>query len=587
MLSSIQSYVQSYAEIISRVTGIDVEIMDDNMVRIAGTGIYAAEVGQSLANAGEIYKEVMRTHKTILVENPRQHPICERCPHRENCRERFSLSTPIVAGDKLLGVIGLVCFNDEDRRRMQNSPDSYTGFITFLAGALAHKIGEQDKLNRVTQFLDLMLQVVDVPGQGILLFDYSGALIYSNAPAGELFRLSGGVTLNLSDIQRSGHGLYAFEEFEVRLPEGRTHSVLGRLKELDSQSEGKVTLFVFELPTRLAQLVGNISGATPDTGFDALLGDSPALRTLKSRAMNVADSSSTVLISGESGTGKELLARAIHQTGSRRDHPFVAINCGGIPETLLESELFGYVSGAFTGASSRGRMGKFELAQGGVIFLDEISTMPLYLQVKLLRVLQERMITRLGSNKQIYVNVRVIAASNEDLQDCIRRNVFREDLYYRLNVIPLNIPPLRERAGDVAVLANHFLDKYCALFQKHRPRLRSALLNLLESHSWPGNVRELEHVLEYAVNMMPDNGSLTLDCLPAQFLEAVKEAPEAVVPGQEPNAALEPLSVLEERAIRAALERFGQSTEGKKRSARTLGISLATLYRKMESFSIR
>ncbi len=585
MLANIQSYVQSYADVISRVTGIHVEIMDSNMVRIAGTGIYADQVGESLDLAGEIYKEVMRTHKTIIVESPREDPICRNCPARENCREKFSLSTPIVAGDKLFGVIGLFCFDDEDRRRMQKSLDSYTAFIAFLADALARKIGDMDKLNRVTQFLDLMLQVVDVPGQGIMLFDYSGSLIYSNTAARELFALGPDGGLAIGNIQRSGHGLYAFEEFEVRTPGGQSHSVLGRLVELDSQSESKVTLFVFELPTRLAQLVGNMSASSAGTGFDTIIGDSPVLRKLKSRALNVADSSSTVLITGESGTGKELLARAIHQAGSRREHPFVAINCGGIPDTLLESELFGYVSGAFTGASSRGRMGKFELAQGGVIFLDEISTMPLYLQVKLLRVLQERVITRLGSNRPIYVNIRVIAASNENLQDCIKRNAFREDLYYRLNVIPLNMPPLRERTGDIPILTEYFLEKYCTLFQKRKPPLRAPFLHLLESHSWPGNVRELEHVLEYAVNMMPENGHLTLDCLPAQLLEAVQAPQSDPVTSADP-AEPEPLAVMEERAIRAALDRFGQNTEGKKRAARALGISLATLYRKMDSFSI-
>ena len=315
------------------------------------------------------------------------------------------------------------------------------------------------------------------------------------------------------------------------------------------------------------------------------------MKRLKENARQVAGSRSTVLITGESGTGKELLARAIHQASSRRDKPFVAINCGGIPDTLLESELFGYVSGAFTGASNKGRMGKFELAEGGVIFLDEISTMPLYLQVKLLRVLQERVIIRLGSNRPVHIDVRVIAASNENLEECIARNSFREDLYYRLNVIPLEIPPLRERSADISILADYFLDKYCSLFGKSKPRLRGAVVEFLETYAWPGNVRELEHVMEYAVNLMSGAGFLGLENLPAKLLESARSKPaapetrHATPAGERRPPAIEPLSVLEERAIRAAILQYGDSTAGKKRAARALGLSLATLYRKITSFS--
>ena len=219
--------------------------------------------------------------------------------------------------------------------------------------------------------------------------------------------------------------------------------------------------------------------------------------------------------------------------------------------------------------------------------------MPLYVQVKLLRVLQERVVIRLGSNRLIPVNVRVIAASNEDLRECIKRSAFREDLYYRLNVIPLDIPPLRQRTGDVPILANFFLDKYCELFHKRRPRLRASMLRLLEKYPWPGSVRELEHVLEYAVNMMPADGAIGIDCLPAKLLEDVRRqeienAPQTPpLPAQTDSAEhIVPLAQLEERAIRAALEKFGKSTEGKKNAACALGLSLATFYRKIRSFSI-
>ena len=593
MLANMQAYVQSHADVIHQVTGINVEIMDTNMVRIAGTGIYASQVASSLDNAGEIYKEVLRSHQTILVESPRHHSICANCHDRANCKERFSLATPIVDGDVVYGVIGLVCFTDEDRRKVMDSLESYTAFIKFLADALAAKILEEDKFSRATRFLDLMLKAVDVPGQGIMLFAHDGTLTYSNRPAREFCGLGDDSGLDFEHVQRTGHAISSFEEFDISLPGGVHTTVLGRTQDLGNDKMGKATLFVFELPMRLASLVGDLSSGAAATGFENIVGNSPALRKLKVKALKVADSSSTVLINGDSGTGKELLARAIHQASPRRDAPFIAINCGAMPDALLESELFGYVSGAFTGASSKGRMGKFELANGGVIFLDEISAMPLYMQVKLLRVLQERVIIRLGSNKLMHVDVRVIAATNEDLQECIRRNSFREDLFYRLNVIPLTMPPLREREGDVAILADYFLNKYCSLFGKPKPRISSALLELLESYPWPGNVRELEHVIEYAVNMMPESGLLTLDCLPSHLLGASREhavqhaAPASAAAGlvQAPDEVI-PLPVLEEKAIRNALEKFGNTTNGKKQAAKALGLSLATLYRKMQSFSI-
>ena len=610
-----REHAQSYAEVISRVTGIDVEIIDNAMVRIAGTGIYADGVGASLTNAGEIYKEVVRSHKTVLVESPRSHAICERCPDRENCPELFSLATPIAADGSLLGVIGFVCFTEADRDRVLQSLDSYAAFISFLADALAHKVSEETRFSRATRFLELMLKAVDMPSQGVMLFGYDGKLLFCNQAAREICRIPPGASgegpLSLSSIAHSGSSLYGMEEFEISLPDAHTEAppltVLGRMVDMDQDMEGTATLFTFEPPTRLALLAGEFTSTGSGAGFDTLIGASKAMKKLKDNALQVADSRSTVLITGESGTGKELLARAIHQASSRRDKPFIAINCGGIPDSLLESELFGYVSGAFTGASNKGRMGKFELAEGGVIFLDEISAMPLYLQVKLLRVLQERVIIRLGSNRLVHVDVRVIAASNENLEECIKRNSFREDLYYRLNVIPLDIPPLRERREDIPFLADYFLDKYCALFGKRKPRLRSAVGGFLENYTWPGNVRELEHVMEYAVNLMPDTGVLGLEDLPEKLLETVRgkaatAAPAQIIPARDtPSAAMNgqvptvaepapplpvlPLPVLEERAIRAALAHYGDSTAGKKRAAKALGLSLATLYRKVAAFS--
>src|SRR6516225_1306114 len=238
--------------------------------------------------------------------------------------------------------------------------------------------------------------------------------------------------------------------------------------------------------------------AASRNSLNNIIGQSPAVEKLKSTIRTIAPTGSTVLIYGESGTGKELVARAIHACSPRSAEPFVSINCGAFPETLLESELFGYVKGAFTGASQNKR-GLFEVANGGTIFLDEISEMSVSMQVKLLRVLQERTIRPVGGTQETAIDVRVIAATNKDLSQMVANSTFREDLYYRLSVIPIHVPPLRDRREDVELLASHFLKKYASAAQKSIVRLSPESLAVLRAYDWPGNVRELENTVERAV----------------------------------------------------------------------------------------
>jgi two-component system response regulator PilR (NtrC family) len=238
--------------------------------------------------------------------------------------------------------------------------------------------------------------------------------------------------------------------------------------------------------------------AASHNSLDNIIGSSAAMEKLKQTLRTVASTASTVLIHGESGTGKELVARAVHICSPRATEPFVSVNCGAFPETLLESELFGYLKGAFTGANQNKR-GLFEVAGGGTIFLDEISEMTLAMQVKLLRVLQERSVRPVGGTSEIPIDVRVIAATNRDLDKAVAENLFREDLYYRLNVIPIRVPNLRERREDIPLLANHFLKKYASAANRSILRLNKASLDALCDYEWPGNVRQLENTVERAV----------------------------------------------------------------------------------------
>jgi len=311
--------------------------------------------------------------------------------------------------------------------------------------------------------------------------------------------------------------------------------------------------------------------------FENIIGSSGRMQQVYNLIAKVADTDSTILIQGESGTGKELVARALHFNSRRQHHPFVAINCSALPGNLLESELFGHKKGAFTGAV-QDKMGLFEEAQNGTIFLDEINSMDPTLQTKLLRVLQERVIRRVGDTKSIPISVRVLAASNESLHEKIATGGFREDLYYRLAVIPIEIPPLRERLEDIPLLAQHFLHKISTQNGSTLPKIEADALDSLSKYAWPGNVRELENAMERACALCEDF-VIRLDDLPAQVAGPV-ERPAALECGQLPVG--QTLDTFEKDLERRFIEETIRFNEGSRdRAAKMLGISMATLYRKL------
>jgi len=326
------------------------------------------------------------------------------------------------------------------------------------------------------------------------------------------------------------------------------------------------------------RVLGRVSPGAPHDSENSLVGQSPILRSLIERARQVARTEMDVLVAAESGTGKELLARLIHQASDRRNRPFVAVNCAAFPETLLESELFGHARGAFTGATSA-KPGKFELAHTGTLLLDEVGEMPLPLQPKLLRALQEREVDRLGDTRPVRVDVRVIATTNQPLLSLVEAGKFRADLYYRLNVVPLSIPPLRDRRSDISVLIDHFLAKYV---RGHgaAPHFSGELMARLELHNWPGNVRELENFVRRAVALHSGQlvGPEFLDCTPA----AEPTAATAAASPSAPPAAMS-LRDMERRLLESTLEANGGN---RTRAARILGICPRTMRNKIREYGL-
>ena len=316
-----------------------------------------------------------------------------------------------------------------------------------------------------------------------------------------------------------------------------------------------------------------------NTSFFNIIGTSHAIDRVKNRALQVSTSDSTVLITGESGTGKELFARSIHNASTRKDKAFISINCGAIPEMLLESELFGYEKGAFTGADRSGKLGKFEIADHGTIFLDEIGDMPIHLQVKLLSVIQNRQIDRIGGTRPIDIDVRIIAATNKDLEAMIKTKAFREDLFFRLNVIPLHIPALRERPEDLVMLMDFALQKFGRRLGKSIIGFSTEVKEALVNYSWPGNVRELENVIEYAVNMETED-HIRLFNLPDKIIRHSK-------PSDNTDGSLkERLEIHQKHIILKVLAHTGTTLTGKRTAAEILKISESTLYRRLREFEI-
>ncbi len=320
-------------------------------------------------------------------------------------------------------------------------------------------------------------------------------------------------------------------------------------------------------------------------GFENFIGSSASMQKIFKLIEKVADSNATILIGGESGTGKELVAKAIHFNGGRKNYPFVSINCGAVPENLLESELFGHEKGAFTGADSS-KVGLMETASKGTFFLDEVGEAPLSIQVKLLRVLQEKEITRVGGNKTIGIDLRIVAASNVELAKAVKNKTFREDLYYRLNVIPIELPPLRERVEDIPLLINHFINKY----NEDRPEenkiqgIHPDALRLMEQYSWPGNVRELENVIERAVVLEAED-TIQVSSLPEAVSGTTEPSSEVMLPSNDQPVDLEKtLDQIEKKMLSGALD---QSNGIINKAAKQLNLSFRSMRYRIQKHKLK
>ena len=585
-LRNIQRTVASYAGIISKIAGVDVEVVDDNLYRVAGTGMFAAGVDASMAQEGHVYRKVLETGKRRVIYQPGEELVCQGCPNFLNCPEEIELAMPILAEGHPIGVIGLVGSSREQKLHILENETLFLELIEQIADFISVKAMERERALQREALLSTLNATLEHIQQGILILGKDFRVTDCNRAAMEQLE-----TPNLAGerifLEATGDNLAKDTEYMLTAL-GRQYRLMGTYLPVPQPTRDYQSVLIFYRSREIKERYFE-TAALPAVDKTSILGSSPATLKLKEEISKVARSTSTVLITGESGTGKEMVATSIWRESDRRDKRFIALNCAAIPESIMESELFGYVKGAFTGADPNGRMGKFELANEGVIFLDEIGDMPLYLQSKLLRVLQERKIVRIGSNQLMDIDVRVIAATNKDLKKMVREKRFREDLYYRLDVIPLRVAPLRERLEDIEDLTLFYSQRFARKFGKKAPRLTEEVMDALKGYRWPGNVRELENAVEYMVNLMGEDGTLDVSMLPEDIRTGSREAaaPTENGPGKQTGAGqILSLRELEKNAIRQALLQCGNHTAGKAMAARKLGIGMATLYRKIQQYGL-
>jgi transcriptional regulator with PAS, ATPase and Fis domain len=559
---------------LSTTMSVEGSIIDKEYNLLAYTDNYLKYKGPEVHHP--FIKKVMEVGE-IIVSQPGYMPICKGCRFQEKCPAKIEILHAIQYKGEPVGTISISAFNNSDNCLIDKDIKAYAKSV-FDTALLIESILENTHLLEQRPIYDEILRTaLECSPDSILCVDQQGIIINHNKNASSLF----------------DHATLISKRFTTVLPENQLTKLLS--PSFSGKAQTKIRqnrFFVLSSPIMWNQtFYGAVIRLTPDFkqsrnmdypvhfiqfSLDQILGTSPQIQGLKTQISKVANGEASVLIVGETGTGKELVAKALHTLSARSEESFVAVNCAAIPEHLLESEFFGYDEGAFTGASKKGKVGLMELANGGTLFLDEIGDMPLNLQAKLLRVLQDGELRRLGGDRSTRIDLRLIAATNQDLHALVEKGQFRRDLYYRLDVIRLKTPALRERQEDVLLLAHYFLKEYGSRFGSSLTTFAPEALELLKKYPWPGNIRELQNVIAYAVHL--ESGTLVSRATLEQKIS---------LPTDDSSLNLKiQIEDFERRLITNALAEFGNTTQGKRQVAESLDIGIRTLYRKLEQLGL-
>jgi sigma-54 dependent transcriptional regulator, acetoin dehydrogenase operon transcriptional activator AcoR len=576
-LIKIQPYIQDIAELINLTLQIDTEIIDiTEGIVVGGTGKIREQV-LTKQNDMHINYYVSHLMKPFILNEPGTHKICTNCTEKKNCIYTGGIFYPITYQNHCYGVISLISFNKADKTSLFEKQKIHLNFISKIAELLAVKTAAFNSFDGYL-LLDKQFDVImNMVNYGVMCCDNNGIITKINQIVEERIGVPSSFVIG-RQIETVITEALSSEAITNSLSFSKEQSKqIINNNEIALYNENKLLGFV-KIFNR-EHIISDITHQTDAEGYsamDKIIGKSEIINDIKSQLIVAAKSSSTVLITGESGTGKDLFAHIIHNISNRASHPFSIINCSAIPESLLESELYGYEKGAFTGAKNEGKTGKIQMADGGTILLDEIGDMPFSLQAKILRFIEEKAIEKIGGEKFINIDVRIIAATNHNIPDLINKKMFRQDLFYRLNVIPINIPPLRDRVADIPLLTDSFAKQYSKIMNKNIKSISYSVYEALQLYNWPGNVRELKNVIEYAVNFCKTN-IIDLDTLPKWLLDEVKN-----------NNAIKPnLNEIDDIKLYLidALTKKGNTVKSKREIATDLGISLSTMYRLLNQYN--
>ncbi|WP_447404754.1 sigma 54-interacting transcriptional regulator [Escherichia coli] len=581
VLMQIQPTIQRFARMLASVLQLEVEIVDENLCRVAGTGAYGKFLGRQLSGNSRLLRHVLETKTEKVVTQSRFDPLCEGCDSKENCREKAFLGTPVILQDRCVGVISLIAVTHEQQEHISDNLREFSDYVRHISTLFVSKLLEdQGPGDNISKIFATMIDNMD---QGVLVVDDENRVQFVNQTAlktlGVVQNNIIGKPIRFRPLTFESNFTHGHMQHIVSWDD-KSELIIGQLHNIQGRQ-------LFLMAFHQSHTSFSVANAPDEPHIEQLVGECRVMRQLKRLISRIAPSPSSVMVVGESGTGKEVVARAIHKLSGRRNKPFIAINCAAIPEQLLESELFGYVKGAFTGASANGKTGLIQAANTGTLFLDEIGDMPLMLQAKLLRAIEAREILPIGASSPIQVDIRIISATNQNLAQFIAEGKFREDLFYRLNVIPITLPPLRERQEDIELLVHYFLHLHTRRLGSVYPGIAPYVVEILRKHRWPGNLRELSNLMEYLVNVVPSGEVIDSTLLPPNLLNNGTTEQSDVTEVSEAHLSLDDaggtaLEEMEKQMIREALSRHNS----KKQVADELGIGIATLYRKIKKYEL-
>ncbi|HGW9259850.1 TPA: sigma 54-interacting transcriptional regulator [Escherichia coli] len=581
VLMQIQPTIQRFARMLASVLQLAVEIVDENLCRVAGTGAYGKFLGRQLSGNSRLLRHVLETKTEKVVTQSRFDPLCEGCDSKENCREKAFLGTPVILQDRCVGVISLIAVTHEQQEHISDNLREFSDYVRHISTIFVSKLLEdQGPGDNISKIFATMIDNMD---QGVLVVDDESRVQFVNQTAlktlGVVQNNIIGKPIRFRPLTFESNFTHGHMQHIVSWDD-KSELIIGQLHNIQGRQ-------LFLMAFHQSHTSFSVANAPDEPHIEQLVGECRVMRQLKRLISRIAPSPSSVMVVGESGTGKEVVARAIHKLSGRRNKPFIAINCAAIPEQLLESELFGYVKGAFTGASANGKTGLIQAANTGTLFLDEIGDMPLMLQAKLLRAIEAREILPIGASSPIQVDIRIISATNQNLAQFIAEGKFREDLFYRLNVIPITLPPLRERQEDIELLVHYFLHLHTRRLGSVYPGIAPDVVEILRKHRWPGNLRELSNLMEYLVNVVPSGEVIDSTLLPQNLLNNGTTEQSDVTEFSEAHLSLDDaggtaLEEMEKQMIREALSRHNS----KKQVADELGIGIATLYRKIKKYEL-